>query len=182
MRSLILAAKRHWKRILKFLGVAGLIDLLKEFVRAKIMDWAYQRLGGFGQWMLDYPIAVLSLGIVAVLLALVVVAVKESRAKEFSHVLDITERPYEMARLSRTWSACFSIAVFAFAMATAYGTYNTTGSSLRLKSQFLVIRSSSSSRTSIRSQMCSFRTSEVRGNLPSIPLQGCPRLPQIRRL
>lgn len=121
MRRILLLAKRYYKQLFMVVGTAGALDLLKEFGRAKLMDLAYEHLGGIGPWLLDYPFAVLTLTLIAILLFLAVTAILESCAKTTSKILDARHRPYETTRLSKEWGLGFSVIAVLIAMLLGFG-------------------------------------------------------------
>ena len=51
--------KKHWKSLVGLLGVSGLADLAKEFVRHEAMNWVSEKLGPFGRWLVTDPASVL---------------------------------------------------------------------------------------------------------------------------
>lgn len=53
--------QRHYGKFLGFLGVGAGIDLVKEYARGKVMDWALSNLGSFGTWLFADTFSVLSL-------------------------------------------------------------------------------------------------------------------------
>src|SRR5258708_26438825 len=89
---IISIARNKWKRIFLFLGVPGLADLLREFLRAKTMDWIYERLGPFGLWLLNYKLALFTTALVISLLVIVVAAIRESWKPHESVILDVNGR------------------------------------------------------------------------------------------
>lgn len=73
--SLSATLHKHWKRLLGFIGISGALDLVKEYLRGKVMDWAISHLGGFGHWLFADTFAFLSIATSIAVLAIVGTAV-----------------------------------------------------------------------------------------------------------
>jgi hypothetical protein len=124
IRRIIIQIKLKWKQILAIIGVQSLLDLFREYGRAKFMDSVYDKLGSFGQWLLTYPFAMLTIGIATVLLILVVTAIRESHIGQESSILGVDGHPLIIPpRISKAWSAGFSIAVLICVAFIGYGAY-----------------------------------------------------------
>src|SRR5713101_1740096 len=72
MRRVVLILQRKWKQLLLFLGVQSLLDVVKEFLRGKLMDRAFEYLGPLGQWLKAYPVAFFTIGLVIAMVVLIV--------------------------------------------------------------------------------------------------------------
>jgi hypothetical protein len=109
--------------MLLVLGVGSLLDIVKEFLRAKMMDWLYERFGSFGQWLLNYPLNGLTISLVAALLFLMMLVVWESGTRKLSPILDTSARPYEMQGISNAWGVGFPLIVIIIVSSLSYGTF-----------------------------------------------------------
>ena len=123
MRQLVLLLRKDWKRLLLFIGASSLLDIVKEFVRGKVMDQAYEHLGGLGQWLKAYPVAFFTLALAVVILIIVVGVIKESRVTESSAIYDERGVPYQKQPITRAWIRGFTIAAAVCVGIIAYGTY-----------------------------------------------------------
>jgi len=72
------AGKRHCKTLLAFLGISTVFDLIKEYVRAALMEWTVGHLGGLGRWLFANPFALLTVTTSSILVVLVLTAIKDS--------------------------------------------------------------------------------------------------------
>jgi hypothetical protein len=123
MRRVVLTLHKKWKQLFLFLGVQGFLDLVKEFVRGKLMDQAVERLGGVGQWLKAYPFAFFTIGLCIVILAILGIAIKESFAAEQSAICDEHGIPYKKERIAPAWTRGLSIAAVICVGVISYGTY-----------------------------------------------------------
>jgi hypothetical protein len=121
-RRLVFFIERHWKKFTALLTI-GLGDLLKHFVAGKIVDWTVNSLGAFGVWILDYPVAFLSMAVACVFLWLVGVAIRESIRTNASEILDHEGKPFQFRSLSPKWTAGFSTVVILCLLFLGYGAY-----------------------------------------------------------
>jgi hypothetical protein len=55
--------RRFWVWLLAAVGVPGLWDLLREFLRGKLLDSIASRLGTFGDWLKDNPVSFFTIGL-----------------------------------------------------------------------------------------------------------------------
>src|SRR5258708_6433561 len=78
--------RKHYKSLLTIVGVSGLTDLIREHLRAEVMDWAISKLGWFGVLLLANPVALTSIGVVAALVVLTAMVVSEA-SKETPSVI-----------------------------------------------------------------------------------------------
>jgi hypothetical protein len=120
---ILFRVRQHWKWLLGFIGVPGLLDLLKEHLRVKAMDWLFSKLGTVGTWVRNYPPALFSLGLAAALLWLASAAIRESLITSDSPILNHEGNPYQLKRLSAGWTAIFVVVVLACLSFLAYGGY-----------------------------------------------------------
>jgi hypothetical protein len=114
--------RAHWRKILGLIGVPTLYDLVREFARAKAMEWIYQHLGSFGVWMASYKLAGLTMGIIVAILWVVVSIFKETRART-SVILDPTGNPYQIRVVSKAWARSALAVSCALVGLLIYGTY-----------------------------------------------------------
>jgi len=55
-QTVVTTVQRHWKLLLACLGIGTVVDLLREYLRAKLTDWGIAHLGGwFGRWLPSKP-------------------------------------------------------------------------------------------------------------------------------
>jgi hypothetical protein len=114
--------QKNWRRIFGFIGVQGLFDLVREFVRGKAMEWIYQNLGSVGIWMASYKLAGLTIGIIIVILWLIASVIKATRERE-SIILDPTGKPYQIRTAPKAWARSAVVVSCALVIFLVYGTY-----------------------------------------------------------
>ncbi len=115
--------QKHWKGFLALIGVPSLLDLLKEHVRIKAVDWLLGKLGSIGVWILSYPPALISLGLAAAMLSLLYAAIRESRTSDESTLVDDEGKPYLVRRVSSSWTAGFATVVLLCLCFLGYGVH-----------------------------------------------------------
>jgi hypothetical protein len=116
--------RRYWTDLLAIVGVSGLLDLLREFFRAKLMDFIASHFGVFGQWLVANPVALLTLGIVAALIFLIAALVKEAyfAVTSESPIVDHQNRPYSStAKVSPKWAGGAVLSMVALIPLIEYG-------------------------------------------------------------
>ena len=112
--SLLESLRKHWKKVLGFLGVSAFLDLVREYFRAQLMNWIAGRLGPFGNWLSGNPSALFTLAVVLVLMWFVVLLVQERIwPKVGGLILDHNERPVLVRPSSKfiAYSASFLVVV-----------------------------------------------------------------------
>jgi hypothetical protein len=114
--------QKHWRKLFGFIGVPGLFDLIREFGRAKAMEWIYQNLGSFGVWLASYKLAGLTMGIIIVILWVVISVLRETRSRE-SIILDSSGTPYQIRTVSKAWARSAVTVSFVLVMLLVYGSY-----------------------------------------------------------
>jgi uncharacterized membrane protein len=113
--------RRHWKRILALLGVPAVADLLKEFVRSKLMDWGFWKLGWVGKWLLENPFGLLTTCIILIILWLTIDVIrKQESSSSSSAILDDRANPFARG-LSPRFTLLFCIGSAAVCALIAYG-------------------------------------------------------------
>lgn len=80
-RSLFARLLRNRNILLGILGVTGIADLIKEYLRGRLMEWFVSHLGTFGHWLVADSFAFLSMATAICLVVLVLLAVRDSRAQ-----------------------------------------------------------------------------------------------------
>src|SRR5258708_7715490 len=120
---LIFRVRKHWKRLLGFIGVSGLLDLVREYLRGKTMDRLLDKLGGIGAWIHGYQVALFSIGLTLALLWLLGTAIKESLIRVDSTIVSHDGKPYQIPRLDRSWTIGFTIVVLICLGITGYAGY-----------------------------------------------------------
>src|SRR5437899_3352375 len=103
MQKLALAIQRTGKQLLLLLGVTALADIVKEFFRAKLMDWAVSNFGGIGRWIIANPFALLTFGTILCLFWLLV-AVMMQTTPVVSPILDSHDRQIVRPNIPGRWS------------------------------------------------------------------------------
>ena len=122
-RRLILQLEKNRKRFWLLLGSPGLLDVMKEFLRGKLMDRAFGYLGPLGQWLKAYPVAFFTIGLVIAMLVLIVATIRESSVLEQSVICDEHGAPYIRQRVAPPWTFKLSIAFVVCMGLILYGTY-----------------------------------------------------------
>jgi hypothetical protein len=123
MQRILLIIRKGWKQIFSVLGVSGLVDLIREYARAKMMDSIYEQLGGFGQWLLSYKLALFTLGLIGVLVVIGFAAFQESRKSYDSLILDAAGNPYTIQRIAPIWSFGLAAIAMSCIALVSYGAY-----------------------------------------------------------
>jgi hypothetical protein len=114
---------QRYKSLLFLLGIETLPDILKEFVRGKLMDALYDQLGGFGLWLKAYPLAFFTVGLCSVIAWLAIITVRESRKPRHSIICDEQAVPYTRNKVSRRWAYSFVALASVCTAALLYGTF-----------------------------------------------------------
>jgi hypothetical protein len=89
--------------------VNGALDIVKEFVRGKLVDQAYVHLGVLGRWLLAYPVAFFTLGLCLIILLVVGATMRELFITEDSAIYDEHGNPYETQLVSPNWTVSLVI-------------------------------------------------------------------------
>ncbi len=110
MHKIIDSLHKHFKTLLPIIGVAGLTDLIREFVRLKLMEWIYSNLGSAGQWLRNYPVGVFTLGLILALFVLAVFVLLEAFSKpDASAIVDLNQRPFLIRPMvTKRWAIGFA--------------------------------------------------------------------------
>jgi hypothetical protein len=108
---LIFRVRNHSKKLFAVLGLGGLLDLVKEHIKGKIMDRLLDKLGELGAFIHGYPVAFFSIGLILVLLWLLGSAVRESLIQVDSTIVGHDGKPFQIPRLDRRWTIGFGIVV-----------------------------------------------------------------------
>jgi hypothetical protein len=126
---LISTVRKHWIFILSWVGVPSFLDLLREYARAKAMDWVFDylaKMGSIGKWIANYPFALLTISLVLIIVWLVSAVIQESRKITSSLILNEEGGPYQIQEISKAWSAGFGIAAIICIILIGYGAYKYT--------------------------------------------------------
>lgn len=123
MRRLVLCLGLWWKKILLFIGIGGVGDLIREFARAKAMDWLYSRLGSVGQWALSYKLALLTISAGAFIAISIIFVVREWSRTEDSSILNSKGIPYKLRGLSTKQAVWFVGPAILSILLVSYGTF-----------------------------------------------------------
>jgi hypothetical protein len=123
VRRSVLVLRKQWKRLLWCLGAPSLLDILKEFVRGKLVDQTYIHLGSIERWLLAYPLAFFTLGLSPVIATIVGATIKESRKPEDSEIFNEQGIPYERQPVSPKWTRGLALVGIACVSIISYGTY-----------------------------------------------------------
>jgi hypothetical protein len=115
--------RRHWKKFLAVLGVSGALDILKDYFRGKLMDWAASKLGPFGRWLMENPAGLFTLAVALLLAFILAVTIRESSSPpRKSHILDHEEKPFAR-QLSKRPVAITACVIFLVIVIVVYGTW-----------------------------------------------------------
>jgi len=112
------------KKFFVYLGVGGLLDLVREFLRAKAMDWFYSHLGSFGQWFVTYPLATVTICVCTILAIIVILAIREWKTIQESPIVNSKGVPFKSRGLSTKQAFGFSGLLVFMIVVFSYGTYN----------------------------------------------------------
>jgi hypothetical protein len=120
--------KRHQRKLLTFLGVSGLIDLIfdaiKNYAGDRLMGCAVSWLGPFGYWLIANPVALLTLAVGVVLVFLGVGAVQVASTADSSTILDSSSQPFlKTENQIAKWTVGFLAAIVLIVFGLAYGTH-----------------------------------------------------------
>jgi hypothetical protein len=111
------AVQKYGKWLLAFVGIATIPDFLKGKLKGAILGWIYDKLGSFGQWLLNYSFACFTVALVIGLLYLGVAVAMESRRRPSYGF------PPQVEVVSRTWTYGFPAAVIVAGCFLAYGAF-----------------------------------------------------------
>jgi hypothetical protein len=105
--------------------VGGLLDLAREFVRAKLMDWIYSELGNFGQWLREYPFAIFTVCVAGALLVLgIFIVIEAFRKQGESTIIDQHERPFLATPVvTKRWAIGVAAGIAGTVGILGYGAY-----------------------------------------------------------
>jgi hypothetical protein len=120
--STILLARKYKRAILGCIGVATVGEIFREYLRAKLMDWAVEHFGNFGQWLLDFPFAVITITLACLFICLATVAIFEAVNVKLSPIVDLHGGAFETTKVPKEWAMGFSAAMVIFAVLLAFGT------------------------------------------------------------
>ncbi|HWY70792.1 MAG TPA: hypothetical protein VNX88_19140 [Terriglobales bacterium] len=125
--KLLITLRKRWLPILLgIIGVASPVDIFKEHIRAKIMDWIVERFGGFGHWLLNYPVAfvTLAMGVAFIYLAWIVIAEAFSVPKKSERLTDLYNNPISVPpRITKRWGLAFAFTVLLMATGIIYAAF-----------------------------------------------------------
>lgn len=117
------ALRKHWRVLLALLGASSSLDLLKNWVRGKIMDWVLSNLGKSGEWIFLDPWSILTVTTICVVIVMGLKVLVHSGKLITSTILDHQQKELRYHRASIRWQATFgSLAVIVVAL-MAYGLY-----------------------------------------------------------
>jgi hypothetical protein len=107
--------RKRYIWLLGIIGLPGIGDLLREYLRGRAMDWAVSKLaklGWFGDWLTANPVALTSIGVVIALVTLTAMVSVESGRERPSPIYEHRDKPFMKPPASRNWLLGF-IAVMA---------------------------------------------------------------------
>ncbi len=124
VRRFVLVLQTNGKKLLLWLGVSSLADIIKEFIRGKLMDQMYTNLGGgLGRWLVAYPAAFFTLALCVVLVVVVVATIRESAVAKSSVICDERGVPYQRQPVSPRWIYGLGAVALICICIISYGTY-----------------------------------------------------------
>lgn len=118
--------RRRGLWLLGIIGVNGVGDLFKEYVRGKVMDYAISRLsmiGPFGDFLIANPFAFTSIGIVLAMISLTALVVAESVKETPSAIYEHRDKPFTHPPVPGSWVAIFLAAMVVLIAGCCFGTY-----------------------------------------------------------
>lgn len=95
--------RRRYLWFLGLLGVTGVADFVKEYVRNRIVDYVVDRLGWFGDSMRHNPVAFTEIGIVIALVALTIMVTSDSAKEQPSLIYRDYHVPFMKPPASKRW-------------------------------------------------------------------------------
>lgn len=120
--SIPTSARELWaqckRKLIGLLGGAAILDLVKEYLRGKFMDWLVSNLGFVGRYIFADVFSLFTFVVAVLLLALIVLIAKEGLTEpHLSSILDASGRQFEMSRrdvagLAITASVCLALVGF----------------------------------------------------------------------
>jgi hypothetical protein len=117
---------RQWKTLLALFGVSSGLEILREYLRSKAMDWVLEKIGGVGSiglWVATYPFALLTIAVVGAIFWLIWITLRDPDERKDAVILDSSGNAYQPQRLSRTWRRWFAVAAVICILFVGYGGY-----------------------------------------------------------
>ena len=115
--------RKHWATFLSLVGVTGIGDLIREYFRTKVEDYAVSKLGWFGDLLVANPVTLTEIGIVLALVLLTVMVASESSKELPSAIYQDAHRPFMKPPTSKRWLASFISAMTIIIAVVCFGTY-----------------------------------------------------------
>lgn len=117
----IATVRKNWVRLLFLFGISGLADLIKEYVRGKVMEWAVSRVGAAATWFFGDPFSFMTLTAIVALVVLAVMVAREVPTQ--SPILRDEQTYYPAANISKGQKRTFYIFVSLVVFLMAFGLY-----------------------------------------------------------
>jgi hypothetical protein len=122
VRAFFATLNRHRRFIFTTLGVSGLLDLIKEYFRGRLVNWAVSALGSFGRWLFADNFALLSCFTVIVVICVVILSLAEIHSKPKGSLIYFRrDDPEPIDASSMKWIAAVGCVV---ALLVGVGAYN----------------------------------------------------------
>src|SRR5579859_1277660 len=95
--------RKRYAWLLALIGVPGIGDFVRDYVRGKVVDYTLSRLGWFGDLLVANPVALTEIGILLALIVLTVMVTSESSRQLPSPIYENAHRPFMKPPTSRRW-------------------------------------------------------------------------------
>ena len=115
--------EKHWKRVLGILGIATMLDLVKESVRSKIMEWALIHFGRLGRILVGNPFFLLTAALIGIGIWVLWIVLKARFVSESTVLGSSGEKLYRPQVSTRFVAGAFTVTLLSLSC-VAYGAYS----------------------------------------------------------
>ena len=88
------------------------------------MDWIYEHLGTVGVWIVSYKLALVTLGVVLIIVWVSVAVIREAHTVRESVIVNHKGEPYRIHAVSKPWATALTAGFLATILLLSYGTYS----------------------------------------------------------